>query len=154
MTPEQFWRAYLATLPSDHRAHTVPVPIAAGFGDSPRLADELGQLMYEGKKTATCASLWEHEADGSPVPKVGDYDIVLDGQGEPLCINELTEVIIRPYDEVDATFASEEGEGDQSLEYWRAAHWRFFSRTLAAIGREADPKMPLVCQRFRVVFRR
>ncbi len=154
MTPEMFWRAYLATLPADHPAHTLPTPVAEGFGDSPALAEELGQLIYRGLKTATCASLWEHEAEGIPIPQVGLYDIVLDGQGEPLTINELTEVTIRPYDEVDAAFAYEEGEGDRSLASWRDGHWRFFSRVLAKIGREADPKMPLICQRFRVVFRR
>jgi uncharacterized protein YhfF len=154
MTPELFWRAYLATLPPDHRAHTLPLPVAEGFGDSPELADELGNLIYHGIKTATCASLWEYETAGTPIPKVGQYDIVLDGQNQPLAINELTEVIIKPFEEVDAAFAFEEGEGDRSYESWRAGHWRFFSRVLAAIGREADPKMPLICQRFRVVFRR
>lgn len=154
MTPEMFWLSFLATLPPDHRARTLPVPLAEGFGDSPELAEELGQLIYQGVKTATCASLWEHEAEGLPIPVVGQYDIVLDGLDRPLAITEMTEVTIRPYDEVDAAFVFEEGEGDRSLESWRDGHWRFFSRVLAKIGRQPDQKMPLICQRFRVVFRR
>jgi uncharacterized protein YhfF len=154
MTPESFWRTYLATLPPDHRAHTLPLPVAEGFGDSAQLAEELGKLIYEGVKAATCASLWEHEAEGIPIPEVGQYDIVLDGQNQPLAINELTEVSITPFEDVDAAFAFDEGEGDRSLESWRTGHWRFFSRVLTAIGRDAHPKMPLICQRFRVVFRR
>jgi uncharacterized protein YhfF len=39
-----------------------------------------------------------------------------------LCIVETTEVTLRMYNEVDAEFAREEGEGDLSLEYWREAH--------------------------------
>jgi uncharacterized protein YhfF len=77
--------------------------------------------------------------------------VVLDGNGEPLCIIETTEVEVRRYDEVDERFAREEGEGDFSLEYWREAHWRFFSRNLPHIGKEPTPDMPLVCERFRVV---
>lgn len=154
MTVEMFWRAYLATLPPDHRAHTVPLPVAERFGDSAELAEKLGQLIYQGIKTATCASLWEYEAEGIPIPVVGQYDIVLDGQNRPLLINELTEVTIMPFEDVDAAFAFEEGEGDRSHESWRSGHWRFFSRVLAKIGREPDPKMPLICQRYRVVFRR
>jgi uncharacterized protein YhfF len=154
MTPEAFWRAYLATLSPDHPAHTLPIPAAEGFGDSPELAEELGQLIYRGIKTATCASLWEHEAEGSAIPQPGQYEIVLDGQNQPLAIYLLTEVTIRPYDEVDASFAFDEGEGDRSLESWRDGHWRFFSRVLATIGLQVDPKMPLVCQRFRVVYRK
>jgi uncharacterized protein YhfF len=62
------------------------------------------------------------------------------------------EVKIRRYDEVDERFAYEEGEGDRSLEHWREAHWEFFSRTLAGIGKEPSMDMPLVCERFRVVY--
>lgn len=154
MTPETFWKTFLATLPPAHPARTLPVPVAEAYGDSAGLAEELGQLIYQGVKTATCASLWEHEAEGLPIPVVGQYDIVLDGQNQPLAITEMTEVTIRPYDEVDAAFAFEEGEGDRSPESWRDGHWRFFSRVLAKIGRQPDQKMPLICQRFRVVFRR
>ena len=32
-------------------------------------------------------------------------------------------------------------------------HWRFFSRTLPNIGKEPATDMPLVCERFRVVYR-
>lgn len=154
MTPDQFWHDYLATLPADHPARQLPLPEAWGFGDSPALADELGELVYLGSKTATCSSLWEHEKDGSAIPKVGQYEIILDGHDRPLAITMLTEVTIRPYDEVDAAFAYDEGEGDRSLEYWREGHWRFFSRIHAAIGLEVSRTMPLVCQRFKVVFRR
>jgi uncharacterized protein YhfF len=130
------------------------MPVAEAYGDSPQLADELGQLIYLGTKTATCASLWEYEFEGIPIPKVGQLEIVLDGRNQPLAITEMLEVVIRPYNEVDAGFASEEGEGDRSLEYWRTGHWRFFSRVLAKIGRQPDTMMPLICQRFKVVFRK
>jgi len=66
-------------------------------------------------KTATCSSLWEWEAEGNPVPEPGLITIVLDGRGEPLCIVETVEVTVRKYNEVDANFARDEGEGDLSL---------------------------------------
>jgi uncharacterized protein YhfF len=85
------------------------------------------------------------------LPEVGQKTIVLDGSDDPLCTIETTEVEVRPYNEVDARFAYEEGEGDRSLESWRQAHWRFFSRTLPNMGKEPTPDMPLVCERFRVI---
>jgi uncharacterized protein YhfF len=78
--------------------------------------------------------------------------VVLDGRGEPLCIVETTEITIRPFDQVDARFAWEEGEGDRSLAYWRRAHLDFFTRTLAKIGKHPTPDMPLVCERFRILY--
>lgn len=149
---EHFWHSYLATLPSDTELTLPPEPWI--FGDSPRLADELAELIMAGTKTATCAALWEYEAGGDPLPQPGQLGILQDGAGRPLAVVQTVEMEIKPYDQVDAAFAYEEGEGDRSLAYWREAHRRFFTRTLAAIGREFDETMPLVCERFRVLYRR
>lgn len=149
---ERYWGSYLETLPSDSPVRGGRY-VAEGWGDSPGMADEVGALISSGTKTATCSALWEYEAEGEPLPEVGLKTVVLDGAGDPLCIVETTEVEVRPFDEVDARFAYEEGEGDRSLEDWREAHWRFFSRTLPNIGKEPALDMPLVCERFRVVYR-
>jgi uncharacterized protein YhfF len=149
---ESYWRSYLESLPADSPVRDEQY-VAEGWGDSPEMADELGALIADGTKTATCSALWEYEAEDEPLPQVGLKSVVLDGKGDPLCIVETTEVEVRPYEEVDAGFAYEEGEGDRSLEYWREAHWRFFSRTLPNIGKEPTTDMPLVCERFRVVYK-
>jgi uncharacterized protein YhfF len=149
---EAYWQSYLNTLPVDSPVRDEQYA-AEGWGDSPRMADELGALIASGTKTATCSALWEYEAEGETLPEVGVKTVVLDGNGDPLCIVETSEVEVRPYDEVDATFAYEEGEGDRSLEYWREAHWRFFARTLPHVGREPTTEMPLVCERFRVIYK-
>ena len=149
---ESYWRSYLESLPADSPVRDEQY-VAEGWGDSPEMADELGALIADGTKTATCSALWEYEAEDEPLPQVGLKSIVLDGKGDPLCIVETTEVEVRPYEEVDAGFAYEEGEGDRSLEYWREAHWCFFSRTLPNIGKEPTTDMPLVCERFRVVYK-
>jgi uncharacterized protein YhfF len=149
---EQFWQSYLATLPEDspirHERYD-----ADWFGDNPELADKLAALVLAGTKTATCSALWEWEAEGKAIPTVGYKSIMLSGAREPLAVLETTEVTVRAYNEVDAAFARDEGEGDLSLEYWREAHQRFFSRTLPKIGKEFGRGMPLVCERFRVIYR-
>ena len=147
---ERYWLAYLDTLPEDSSAWDEHYE-AERFGDDSGMADELGTLVASGTKTATCSALWEYEAEGERVPESGQKTIILDGRDEPLCIIETTEVEVRPYEEVDARFAHEEGEGDRSLEYWREAHWNFFSRTLPKIGRKPSLDMLLVCERFRVI---
>ena len=149
---EAYWRSYLETLPTYSPTRGEEY-VAEGWGDSPEMADELGALISAGTKTATCSALWEYEAEGEALPEVGTKTIVLDGNGDPLCIIETTGVGVRPFDEVDERFAYEEGEGDRSLQYWREAHWRFFSHTLPKIGKEPTPDMLLVCERFRVVYK-
>jgi uncharacterized protein YhfF len=111
------------------------------FGDGPELADELLDLVMKGIKTATCST--EDEPNTS-MP--GERWIVLDGRGEPRCVIESTEVSYRRYIDVDAAFAYEEGEGDRSVTYWRAAHRRYFGRK----GKFSEDMM-LMCERFRLV---
>ncbi|WP_027572298.1 ASCH domain-containing protein [Bradyrhizobium sp. WSM1743] len=111
------------------------------FGDSPALADELVELVIKGIKTATCST--EDEPNTSTP---GERWVVLDGRGEPRCVIESVEVTYRRFNEVDAAFAYEEGEGDRSLTYWRRAHQSYFGR----LGRYSDDMM-LMCERFRLV---
>ena len=111
------------------------------FGDGPALADELLGLVVRGVKTATCST-----EDEPNISTPGERWIVLDGRGEPRCVIETTEVTFRRYDDVDAAFAHDEGEGDRSLAYWRDAHRRYFTR----LGKFSDDMM-LMCERFRLV---
>lgn len=66
-------------------------------------------------------------------------------------VTRITQVRIVPYIEVTAAYASIEGEGDGSLEYWRKAHWAFLSRQCRRIGREPSETMPVVCSVFEVL---
>jgi uncharacterized protein YhfF len=111
------------------------------FGDSPELADKLLELVIKGVKIATCST--EDEPNTSAP---GERWIVLDGRGEPRCVIESTEVTYRRFNEIDAAFAHDEGEGDRSLAYWRGAHRAYFGR----LGRFSED-MVLMCERFRLV---
>ena len=148
---EAYWQTFLDTLP-DNSPWRQAAYVAEAWGDSPRLAQELADLIVAGIKTATCSALWDWQAEQEPLPEVGLLTIVLDGQSQPVGIVETVEVTIRLYNEVDAQFAYEEGEGNRSLDYWREAHWRFFSRTLPPIGKQPTEDMPLVCERFRLIY--
>ena len=114
------------------------------FGDSPGLADELLGLVLSGAKRATC---WA-ESQGLLSAEVGKMMVVLDGQGVPRAVVKTVELTKRRFDEVDDAFAYDEGEGDRSLQYWREAHTRYFTR----LGRYA-PDMMLWCERFELVGR-
>jgi uncharacterized protein YhfF len=116
------------------------------FGDSAELADELLSLVLAGKKTATCGALWQYEVEGTPIPKLGARSIILDGASRPRWVIETVEVEVKPFDKVDAQFAHDEGEGDQSYAYWREAHETFFRRQ-----GPFSPDMLVVCERFRLI---
>jgi len=68
---ERFWKTFLQSPACPPGVDAGKTPSAFAFGDNPALADELGQLVYAGTKTATCGTLWEWEHDGDPLPQVG-----------------------------------------------------------------------------------
>lgn len=122
------------------------------FGDGPDLADELCELVLDGTKTATAALVWEAEADPDTAPFPGGYSVVTDFAGAPRCIIRTTEIRVVEFDEVDANFAFDEGEGDRSLDYWRQVHWDYFAKRCVELGNVPDLKMPVICERFELLF--
>jgi uncharacterized protein YhfF len=152
---EQMWSAFLATCPEYEAAEAAAASYSAWhFCDDQASADELSELVLAGRKRATAGSLWAYELEKEPLPKVGDLSVITDWEGRARCVIHTTAVEVVPFDAVTPEFAATEGEGDGSLEYWRKAHWAFFTSELQGTGREPRPDMPVVCERFEVVFGR
>ena len=137
-------------MPEEQRAG-MRMPEAWAFGRGAEMADELGGLVASGIKQATTSLPWEFEVEGSQLPKPGDLSIILDGKGEPLPDRD-SRGAGHAFNQVDERFAYDEGEGDRSLKYWRDAHWHFFGVTCQEIGRELTEEMPVVCERFKLVW--
>jgi uncharacterized protein YhfF len=153
-----FWalarvHARLNSAPSYFGPTTLEVvpPPAWSFGATPEQSDQLLALVLAGTKTATAGALWDYESDDEPLPEKGALSILLDGAGHPQALVEITDVRVLPFDEVDEEHARLEGEGDLSLAHWREVHEQFFI-DVATHERGFDPSMPVVLERFRVVY--
>jgi uncharacterized protein YhfF len=142
------WCAYLASagLPD------APAPSAWHFCDNERDADECAALVLAGRKRATAPSLWSFEARGEPLPRPGDLHVVTDWAGRARCVIRTTAVHVVPFDQVTEAHAAAEGEGDGSLAQWRVVHRAYYERELAGTAYRIDDRMPIVCERFEVVF--
>ena len=79
-------------------------------------------------------------------PKIGSYNIILNGQGLPVCVIRLVSMRLVRFCDVTEAFARKEGEGDLSLEYWQREHQRFFTRE----GHFSED-MELIAEEFEVV---
>jgi uncharacterized protein YhfF len=122
---------------------------AWAFGGAP---DKLARLVVSGIKTATCSALVLFEMEDEPIPKPGDYSVILDSVGNAVCIIRTTRVYVVPFEDVSKDHAFKEGEGDRSLGYWRAVHEEFFTEELATVHLQFDKRMELVCEEFELVF--
>ena len=145
----QMWNDYQKINPGAPKEYE-----AWAFGDSKETADELAELVLEGKKTATSSNYTLYELENEELPHVGLINIILDGDGNAVAIAETTSVEVVPFDEVTAEHAYLEGEGDRTLRYWRDVHEDFFKREFEKIEQNFDYKIPVVCERFELVYKK
>jgi uncharacterized protein YhfF len=144
------WKAFLESgvAPADAGAQ----PAAWHFCDTPAEADECAELVRTGRKVATAPSLWGLQARGEPIPRVGDHHIVTDWAGVAQCVIRTEDVTVVRFDQVTANHAAAEGEGDGTLAHWRETHRAYYARELSGTGLVPTEDMPLVCERFRLVY--
>ncbi len=71
----QYWQSFLDTYPQEG-GKALDSYQAWGFGNTPKMADELGDLVRRGIKTATAALVWSFEEDLEPYPEVGEYSVI------------------------------------------------------------------------------
>ncbi|UJF17733.1 ASCH domain-containing protein [Vibrio sp. SS-MA-C1-2] len=142
---------YLQLLTTEQK-NSVPQVIAEYFCADEYNANECARLINEGTKTASCSLKAGYDAENEPLPKVGGLTVVLDWQQNPVCIIELTEISLSPFNKVTAEFAAAEGEGDRSYQWWRDAHLTFFTHYTKSIDVPFTEDSLLVLERFKKVY--
>ena len=151
MNPEvqKFWNDFLvvdSSIPND-----TPFQVWF-FGDTVAMADSLAGLVILGRKIATASLAAVNKIKPEVAPNPEGYSVITDFQGVPMCVIQTAEIRHLPFIEVDAQFALDEGGGDLTLEYWRGAHWRYFSREAAELGIDFDEHSIICCERFRLLY--
>ena len=141
---KQFWYNFCLK----HNLALATKADAWAFGSNKEDADELAELVDKGIKTATTS---EYVSGDEDMPKIGDWNIILDGQGDPVCVVQDKVVEIIPYNQISAEHAYHEGEGDRSYQYWRKVHDQFFEEEFKANGQKFYPQAPMVCEIFEKV---
>lgn len=142
------------------RAFTIDAGVEAddyavvAFGDSEAMADELLELVLLGIKRATAALARDFGAGRDPLPRVGDHVVLVDGRNKPRCVWRTTAVEVKPMNAVDEAFASDEGEGERTRDWWLSAHRAWFSAQAERQGFTFDDTAETVFERFTIVWPR
>lgn len=76
MTAKEMWNQF-------RKKENINVEYEAwAFGGDP---DGLAQLVLQGTKTATASAFPLYAVENEPLPKVGDYSVILDSRNEAVC---------------------------------------------------------------------
>lgn len=119
--------------------------LALGYpGD---LRARLNTLVLAGVKTATAGLLDEYAEEGEDLEHVGERLALVDDTDALVAVVEVTGVGVTRFAEVPWDFARAEGEGDRSIEEWRAGHAAYWDRG----GTPVTDDTEVVCVRFRLV---
>lgn len=148
---DNFWNAYLLTLPEAERNLTYSE--AESWGNSDELADTIAAAILSGAKTTTSRLEWERQKSNDPGEKIGDISIVLDGKQRPVCIVQVVDIFLKPFDQVDAAFVYNYGEGSRDMDFWNKNMWDYYVGECAEIGLQATRDMPMICTVFKVIFK-
>jgi len=124
------------------------------FCDNETDANTCVNLVKKGIKKATSDSLLGIQYRVEKLPKIGDFAIITDWEGEAQCIIEITKVTLKPFFSITEEYAQLEGEGDKSLAHWKETHWNYYTRELKEFERVPRESMIIVCQTFEKVFER
>ena len=147
---EQFIAAARAALPG--------VPLdrykVRSYGNSAAMANIIIPLILSGEKTGTFALESEFEHAPQERPQVGDLYVVTEFQGPPVLLYRVTEIQCVPFSGIDHDHVQVEGPNARQVEVWRKIHWDYWGGILRAKGREPSMEMPVIFQRFEVIFPR
>ena len=110
--------------------------------------DELNRLVLEGTKAAT-AGLWrtDYQAEDEPLEDIGERLVMLDSDGEPVAVLEVTRAEVYPFLEVPWELARDEGEGFTSIDDFRAGYRKVYG----AAGVTLADDDPMACVWFRLL---
>ena len=147
MNAKQLWEKYC-----QETGKNTDLPYQAWqFGGT---GDELAGLVLKGRKTATDSAYRLYEIDNEPLPKEGEYSVILNSKEEALCIIRTTQVAVVPFYEVSEDHAYKEGEGDRTLTYWKAVHEYFFKKEYETYGLPFDlHDVMVVTEEFELVYK-
>ncbi|TBL42253.1 MULTISPECIES: ASCH domain-containing protein [unclassified Micromonospora] len=119
------------------------------LGTPGELRARLNTLVLGEVKTATAGLLTEYAEEREDLEHVGERLVVVDDQDSLVAVVEVTGVEVTRFAEVSWDFARSEGEGDRSIEEWRAGHAAYWAR----LGTPVTDDTEIVCVRFRLVSR-
>ncbi|RKN46422.1 ASCH domain-containing protein [Micromonospora endolithica] len=116
------------------------------LGTPGELRNNLNTLVLAGVKTATAGLLTEYAEENEDLERVGERLVVVDDDGALVTVVEVTGVDVVRFADVPWDFARSEGEGDRSIEEWRAGHSGYWAR----VGTPVTDDTEIVCVRFRL----
>jgi uncharacterized protein YhfF len=147
----KFWNHYLEITP--HLKNLQDLHVEANPAGNFAITDELIALYLKGKKYAGSSLVEDFVTAGDPLPKVGNYWIVLGSDQSPKLILKTIKVEINKFGKLPERIAIAEGEGDLSLNYWHQVHTELYSPYLEKWNVKDINEAHVITEFFEIVYK-
>lgn len=145
--PESFLAECRKLLPPGVEPGRLP---ARRMGRTAELCDRLTGYVLARQKTGVFSQP-EDFPDGA-LPRAGDYAILVNFSDEPRCLIRYDECHVLPFKAVGPEHVAVETPALRDLAAWRKFHRGYWEPVLAARGQAYTEDLPIVFQRFTVVY--
>ncbi|GHV55945.1 RNA-binding protein [Spirochaetia bacterium] len=145
---ENFWKEYQTYSGNNIKKYDD----IFSFGDTSKMADDLLELIINGKKRGTTSLLKLYEIDKEKIPQKDSISIVLNRNNIPMAIIKDIDIKILSFNEIGENEAKIEGEGDCSLDYWKRIHRKFFEEECLKYKIKFDERMLVVFETFELIY--
>ncbi len=145
-----FWDRYVAS--SSLKVDPTELTVSSGPCGTFDITNSLIELYLAGKKSAASGLVEDYQSTGDPLPKAGDYWIVLDSRENPKIILKTISTEINKFKDLPLRIAIAEGEGDLSIDYWKKVHADLYKPFLKKWGVTHLDEAHIVTEHFEMLF--
>ncbi|MEO7387540.1 MAG: ASCH domain-containing protein [Gammaproteobacteria bacterium] len=119
-------------------------------GRTPELCERLTRFIIAREKTGVFSQ--PEDFPGGRLPRVGEHAVLMDYSDEPRCLIRYDECTVLPFVAVGPEHVEVETAALRSVAAWRKLHRDYWEPVLAARGEAFADDMPIVFQRFTVLY--
>ena len=144
---DDYWNRVIALKPElavDHQIRSIGI-------DEETTVLIIG-FIKEGEKVGTFSLPWLMESENIPASHTGQPIILLSYDGKPEIVVQITDIEETTFGKIDYEVTKIDGPPVRDPEVWIPLHREYWNNILKPYGRSCTDDMPVIVERFQLVY--
>ena len=144
---DDYWNQAIASKPElavDHQIRSI------GIDEETTVL--IIDFIKEGEKVGTFSLPWLMESENIPASHAGQPIILLSYDGKPEIVVQITDIEETTFGEIDYEVTKIDGPPVRDPEVWIPLHREYWNNILKPYGRSCTDDMPVIVERFKLVY--
>ena len=144
---DDYWNQVIASKPElavDHQIRSI------GIDEETTVL--IIDFIKEGEKVGTFSLPWLMQSENIPASHTGQPIILLSYDGKPEIVVQITDIAETTFGEIDYDVTKIDGPPVRDPEVWIPLHREYWNNILKPYGRSCTDDMPVIVERFQLVY--